>query len=256
MHRSASWLALLMTLLAASCPNSARADLFLIYVDLPAFESALTSYDQFSHPRGGLQGGQLSYQALGAEGFGFSASALGGLFGAEGMGAQGNPNPVTTTILSAGDMSKSLNFGSFVGGGNAFGAYFYDTDSKGNAVPGAWALTVNGTSGSVTAPLSGVVPFIGLIDLNGPITSASVTATNGLSSSVDQVVVGYAPVVGASTNDSDSPADQMADGFAMIAVPEPGALGLMLPAIVAIAGVVFRARRHRRPRYSAAGQRL
>jgi hypothetical protein len=200
--------ALLALIVAAwSCPTPAVGDTIVVYTSITSFEAALSSYDQFNEPQS---------TTLGPGAHGFGATVSGTNYKNDGVNASGNDAGYSPgAILSGG----TLNFASFLNGANAFGGFFYNAGGSNTEVDsGSVTLTFNGgTTETVTTPSSDTVPFMGFIDMTGPLTTVTVggETVNQALATADRVIIGAAPT----------------------AVPEPTSM-LMTAGGLALAGLV------------------
>ncbi len=185
---SASALAFL-ALAASAC----RADTIVVYTDITSYEAALSSYDQFNEPGSTVSVTHSYTLGPGTNGFGTTASTDSALFPADGVDSSGNQIS-THTILSTGGPEATLDFGSFQGSPDAFGGFFYSTGTgQGTVISGQVALSINGTTETVTTPSSDMVPFYGFIDETGPITSVTMVSSDGVPTA-DRVIIGFSAV--------------------------------------------------------------
>ncbi len=156
------------------------------YTSEASFQAAIaaTKYtEDFSNfTFGSPLSGQTSWSAPGANGFGWDASAVSGLYS--------NISALSTNV--ANDPLNITNTGAAI---TAFGGLFRNTDISGNSIAGTTTVTITGVgANSVTNATGQAGQFLGWVG-NVSLTSISILSTSTATNNwpeVDHVIVGNA----------------------------------------------------------------
>jgi hypothetical protein len=170
-----------------------------VYATAASFAAATTAPGTDTYTGFSIIGVTPSPVVRSAGVYGYTATTPGNFFGG-GTGA----NP----FLSTNTATDTITFNTFTGGAKAIGGLFFGSDIGGNFLAGNITLTATDASGSITQTITGATQtsFLGFVSTTG-VTSMTLAAVQGASPiwpSADNLVM------------------------AVVAVPEPGTVALML----------------------------